>query len=249
MKIFKVNVIAAVVLTLSHLNAHAEWSDIFNSVVNQAGEKSGADLAQSALSNSEVVAGLKEALAKGVESSINTLGTSGGFLNNSAVKIAVPDSLTTIAATARTLGQGQYVDSLEATMNHAAEQAVPEAASILSEAIRQMSVKDAMSILNGPENSATRYFRKVSEASLQRKFKPIVSDATEKVGVTASYKQLTAQATPLLGGLLDSSALDIDQYVTDKALDGLFKYIAAEEKSIRTNPAARTTDILKKVFN
>jgi hypothetical protein len=135
-------------------------------------------------------------------------------------------------------------------MNQAAEQAVPEAANILGEAIKKMSVTDAMAILNGSDDAATQYFRKVSEASLTEKFKPIISKATDSTGVTANYKTLTSQATPLLEGITGKkSSLDIDQYITTQSLDGLFKYIAKEEKSIRSNPAARTTDILKKVFS
>lgn len=239
---------AAAFVMIVSAPAHAEWTDMFKSAIENVSKSGGSELAQSALSNNEVVSGLKEALAKGVESAINTLGTSGGFLNNDAVKIGVPDSLKTIATTARTLGQGEYVDSLEKTMNQAAEKAVPEAATILSDAIRQMSVTDAMNILNGPDDAATQYFRKVSETSLTEKFKPIVSQATDSAGVTASYKNLTSQAAPLLGGVMNNSALDLDQYVTNKSLDGLFKYIAQEEQSIRSNPAARTTDLLKKVF-
>lgn len=228
--------------------AQADWLDFAKETVNKVSENGGSDMAQSALSNSDVVSGLKEALAKGVKSAITSLGTSGGFSDNSAVKIALPDSLTSIATAARTMGQGQYVDSLESTMNVAAEKAVPEAADILSNAISEMSVTDAMSILNGPDDAATQYFRKVSEASLTERFKPIVSQATDSSGVTSSYKDLTSNATSLLGGVMDSSPLDLDQYVTNKSLDGLFQYIAKEEQSIRSNPAARSTELLKKVF-
>ncbi len=245
----KINLTAiALSLTISH-QAQAGWLDMLNDVVDSASTSGGSELAKSALSNSEVVSGLKEALANGVESAITTLGQPGGFLGNKLVEIAVPDSLHTIASTARTLGQGHYVDSFETSMNQAAEKAVPEAATILSDAIRQMSVGDAMNILNGPEDAATQYFRKTSEAALIEKFKPIVSQATNQTGVTAAYKNLTGQATPLLGGVLGDSSLNLDQYVTDQSLDGLFKYIAMEEKRIRDNPAARTTDLLKKVFN
>ena len=208
----------------------------------------GSTIAQSALSNSDIVSGLKEALANGVESAINTLGQPGGYLGNELVKIALPESLTTITATARTLGQGTTVDAFESTMNQAAEKAVPEAAGILANAIRDMSVADAMNILNGSDDAATQYFRKVSETSLIETFKPIVTQATDQAGATIAYKQLTGQASPLLGGLMGGSALDLDQYVTDKSLDGLFQYIALEEKRIRDNPAARTSDLLKKVF-
>ncbi|MCK5830274.1 MAG: DUF4197 domain-containing protein [Methylococcales bacterium] len=243
----KLNLTTVALTLFISQSVQADWMDAAKNVVNKAAENSGSEIAQSALSNSDVVSGLKEALANGVKSAINSLGTSGGF-SNSPVKIAIPDSLSTIATTVRTLGQGHYVDSLESTMNQAAEKAVPEAAEILSDAIRQMSVTDAMSILNGSDDAATQYFRKISESSLMERFKPIVTQATNSAGVTASYKNLTSQASPLLGGIMDKSSLDIDQYVTDKSLDGLFKYIAEEEKSIRSNPAARTTDLLKKVF-
>lgn len=135
------------------------------------------------------------------------------------------------------------------TMNKAAEKAVPEAAEILADAIRNMSIDDAMNILNGPDDAATQYFRKVSGVSLQNKFQPIVSEATDQTGVTAAYKNMINKATPLFGGFLEDSAVDLDQYVTDKSLDGLFKYIAQEEKNIRQDPSARTSDLLKKVFS
>ena len=243
-----IGLIVAVLSSTVSNSTHAGWLDLFNDVVEVASNNGGAEIAKSAISNSEVVSGLKEALAMGVESSIKTLGKPGGFLGNNLVQIAVPDSLKTVATTARTLGQGHYVDSFETTMNNAAEKAVPEAAEILADAIRQMSVDDAMNILNGPDDAATQYFRKVSEASLVERLKPIVSRATDQAGVTAAYKSLTNQAGPLLGSLVEGSALDLDQYVTNKSLDGLFKYIALEEKNIRENPTARTTDLLKKVF-
>jgi hypothetical protein len=201
-----------------------------------------------ALSNNEVISGLKEALANGVELAINSLGQPGGFLGNTLVEIAVPDSLKSIATAARTLGQGHYVDSFETAMNEAAEKAVPEATIILADVLCQMSVDDAMKILNGPEDAATQYFRKVSETSLVERFKPIVTQAIDQTGVTAAYKKLTALATPLLGSIVEDCMLDLDEYVTSKSLDGLFKYIAMEEKRIRDNPVARTTDLLKKVF-
>lgn len=231
-------------------NSYAEWGKLLEGVNEIATSTAGSELAGSALSNTEVVDGLKQALANGVETAINTLGQSGGFLGNKAVEIAAPESLSTLFATARTLGQGHYVDELKTTMNRAAEQAVPEAATILSDSIREMSVTDAMKILNGSDQAATEYFRSVSEARLVEKFKPIISQATAQTGVTSTYKNLTGlTSTPLIGDVLGTNnALDIDQYVTTKALDGLFKYIGMQEQSIRSNPAARTTDLLQKVF-
>ncbi len=238
------------VLFLSTQSVYAEWGKLLNDVNELATSTTGSGLAGSALSNSEVVSGLKEALANGVETAVTTLGQSGGFLGNKAVEIAAPESLNTVLATARTLGQGHYIDELTTTMNRAAEQAVPEAAGILSDSIRDMSVDDAMKILNGSDQAATEYFRSASEAKLTEKFKPIISQATAQTGVTSVYKNLTdLSATPLLGDVLGTSnALDIDQYVTTKTLDGLFKYIGQQEQAIRSNPAARTTDLLQKVF-
>ncbi len=227
----------------------ADWMDFLQKTLGESAGDSGTTLAKSALSNSEVVTGLKETLATGVESAINTLGKPGGFTENPLVKIAVPDSLKTVASAARTIGQGQYVDEIETTMNKAAEQAVPEAAGILADAIRKMSIDDAMKILNGPDDAATQYFRKVAGKDLAERFKPIVSQATDATGATASYKQLMGSANSVLGGFLqNNNSLDLDQYVTNKALDGLFQYIAKEEQAIRNNPAARGSDILRKIF-
>lgn len=228
--------------------ANEDWLNVFKQVVTQVATEENIAKANTALSNTEVISGLKEALANGVETAINTLGRPNGFLANELVRISVPDSLKTLSNTARHLGQGQYVDSFETTLNQAAEKAVPEVSAIFADAIRQMSVADALNILNGSDNAATQYFKKVSEKSLLTKLKPIVSQATNQAGVTAAYKNLTGQASPLLTGLLNDEALDLDQYVSKKALDGLFTYIAQEEKRIRQNPAARTTGLLQKVF-
>lgn len=246
----KVKLAIVVVACSINYQVHAEWDTMIKGVTEFATTNGGAELATSALSNSDAVSGLKEVLANGVESAVTTLGQSGGFLGNKAVEIVAPDSLKTIVATARTLGQGQYIDSFETTMNQAAEKAVPEAATILADAIREMSVDDAMNILNGSGDAATQYFRKVSEARLVEKFKPIVNQATAQTGVTAAYKNLVdLSSTPILGGILGANnTLDLDQYVTDRSLDGLFKYIAIEEKNIRSNPMARTSDLLKRVF-
>jgi len=133
-------------------------------------------------------------------------------------------------------------------MTHAAEQAVPLAANVFAGAITNMTVTDAKAILTGPDDAATQYFRKTSEARLREKFLPIVRDATAKTGVTAAYKNLIQQAGPM-AAFLGADAGDLDGYITQKALDGLFQMIAVEEKNIRQNPVARTTDLLKRVFS
>ncbi len=204
------------------------------------------------LSQDQMVNGLKEALAKGVQQADATLGRSDGFLKDLNVKIPMPESLQKVEKTLRTLRQDKLADEFVTTMNRAAEQAVPEAAAVLGESVKQMSIADARAILTGTNNAATRYFRRTSETNLHARFLPIVQTATQKAGVTAAYKRMTDKAGGGLGGLggglLGQQAPDLDGYVTRKALDGLFLKIAEQEKQIRENPVARTTDLLQKVF-
>ena len=225
--------------------AQSDWSSLLKQFM---GTDTGKQVTQSVLSDSEIVSGLKEALARGVETAVTTLGQTDGFLKDELVRIAMPDSLKQIEGLARKTGQGRYVDEFVTTMNRAAEQAVPEAAAILGDSIREMSVSDAQGILNGPEDSATQYFRQRSEARLTQKFLPLVKQATDQAGVTAAYKAMMGKAGGLLSGFMNMDNLDLDNYVTGKAMDGLFTYIAIQEKQIRENPTARTTDLLKKVF-
>jgi hypothetical protein len=234
-------------LALAGVSVQADWKDLVNEAL-QGGDTRGV-VDNAALSDSQIVAGLKEALGDGVETSIKTLGRRDGFLTNDLVRIGMPDSLKSVEKLARQAGQGAMVDEFITTLNRAAEQAVPEAATILGDAIRQMSVDDARSILSGPDDAATQYFRRSSEARLSEKFLPIVQQATDQAGVTSAYKSLMKQAGGgLLGGFLGSSSLDLDNYVTDQALEGLFQYIAIQEREIRENPAARSTELLQQVF-
>jgi hypothetical protein len=203
--------------------------------------------ATAALSDEEVVRGLKEALSKGTQQAIANLGKDGGFLNNLDVRIPLPDELKKVEKLLRGLGQDKYADQFVATMNHAAEKAVPEAATLFADAISRMTLADAKSILKGPDDAATQYFRKTSEAKLKERFLPIVQAATDQAGVTSAYKKLMQKAGPT-AQLLGVGATDLDAYVEDRAVDGLFKMIAAEEKRIRQDPLARGTDLLKKVF-
>ncbi len=209
----------------------------------------------SGLSHDQMVGGLKEALGKGVQQAIATLGKPDGFLKDVNVKIPMPENLQKVEKTLRTLRQDKLADEFVTTMNRAAERAVPEAAAVLGDSVKQMSIADARSILTGTNNAATQYFRRTSETNLHARFLPIVKAATEKAGVTAAYKRMTDKAGGGLGGLgsLGGSLLgmempDLDGYVTRKALDGLFLKIAEQEKRIRENPVARTTDLLQKVF-
>lgn len=213
-----------------------------------------AGLLTASLSQDQMVQGLKEALGQGVQQAISRLGHDGGFLTNLNVKIPMPEKLRTVEKTLRALKQDQLADEFVATMNHAAEQAVPEAAGVFGDAIKNMSIADAKAILTGTNNAATQYFRRTTETNLFARFQPIVKKATDQAGVTAAYKRLMekAGAGTALGSfgrsLLGEESMDVDTYVTNKALDGLFKMVAEEEKRIRENPVARTSDLLQKVF-
>ena len=200
------------------------------------------------LTDSEVVNGLKEAITKGVQTAITSLGKENGFYGNPMVRIPMPEHLQKIEDTLRTLKQEKYADEFKLTMNRAAEQAVPATREVFIEAIKNMTFDDAREILNGPDNAATSYFRKSSKPQLIEKILPIVSQATEKAGVTRSYKSMMDKMG-FMSSLIDTESMDVDKYVTNKAVSGLFKMIAQEEKLIRNDPAARTTEILKKVFN
>ncbi len=210
------------------------------------------------LSQDQMVQGLKGALAKGLQQAIAGLGHDGGFLTNLNVKIPMPEKLQTVEKAVRAMKQDKLADDFVTTINHAAEQALPEAGSVFANVLKQMTIEDAKSILSGPNDAATQYFQKTTQTNLYAKFYPIVQKATEKTGVTAAYKNLMEKAnvgqglgsfgSSLGGSLLGKDSMDIDAYVTNKAMDGLFKMVATEEQQIRQNPVARTTDMLQKVF-
>lgn len=199
------------------------------------------------LAEADVANGLKEALVQGVNHAVADLGKTGGFLNNPAVKIPVPAPLQNVELAARAAGYSKQADEFVATMNHAAEQAVPAAAQVFARAIANLTVTDAQFILGGPSDAATQYFRQNCELQLHDQFLPIVKVATAKTGVTAAYKTMLGEAGPV-AGILGHDVGDLDDYVTKHALTGLFKIVAAEEAKIRESPAARTTALLKKVF-
>lgn len=198
------------------------------------------------LTNRDAVAGLKAALNKGAESAVAKLGKADGFLGNQRVKIPLPDSLQKLNGTLRRVGMGKYADELVVTMNRAAEAAVPEAKALLITAVKEMSVEDAKGILTGGDTSATRYFRSKTSRPLAAKFLPIVQRATAKVGLVEKYNQFAGKASRL--GLVDESQTNLENYVTQKAMDGLFLMIADEEKAIRANPLEQGSKLLSKVF-
>ena len=209
------------------------------------------------LSQGDAAGGIKEALAQGVDRSIRQLGRPDGFFRDAAVKILVPERIRQIADIARRAGQGARVDAFEESMNRAAEKAVPSAANILGDAVRAMTIQDAVGLVRGGETSATDFFRRSSGETLFTSFRPIVAQQTASVGVTQKYKAFADRAGggalgALLGGNRQGrdgrSALDLDDYVTNEAIDGLFHVIAGQERQIRGNPASRNTDLLRRVF-
>ena len=239
--------VVALALTLTASPAVAGWKNLVDQAGKALGGGGGSTAAVTVLSNDDVIAGLKEALAQGAEKAVASLGRADGFLGNAAVKIPLPENLRKIGELLRKFGQGRYADEFVTTMNRAAESAVPEAGPILGDAIRGLSVEEGRKILDGPDDAATQYFRKVGGKRLAERLLPIVKDATDRNGVTSSFKRMNDAAGPA-ARLVGTQPADIDQYVTDKALDGLFSVVAAEEKRIRENPLARSTDLLKKVF-
>jgi hypothetical protein len=247
----RTSVIIAAALAAASAASGADILDLFKGKA-APGQTPAAPASLTGLSQDQMVGGLKEALGKGVQQAIATLGKPDGFLKDAGVKIPMPERLRKVETTLRTLRQDKLADEFVTTMNRAAEQAVPEAAAVLGDSVKQMSIADAKSVLTGTNNAATQYFRRTSETNLHARFLPIVKAATEKAGVTAAYKRMTDKAGGGLGGLggnlLGQSAPDLDDYVTRKALDGLFLKIAEQEKQIRENPVARTTDLLQKVF-
>ena len=199
-----------------------------------------------AISTGDASAGIKEALSKGADYAVASLGKEGGFLNNSQVRIPLPGYLDKAEKGLRMFGMGKQADELVDTMNHAAEKAVAEAKPILTESIKKMSVQDAKGILTGGEDSVTQYFKRTSTEQLTQKFTPIVQAATKKVQLADQYNKFAGKAAS--SGLIDKKDANLDGYVTQKAMDGLFLMIAEEEKKLRSNPLGAGSDLLKKVF-
>lgn len=198
------------------------------------------------LSEFKIASGLKEALKIGTENTVNFTGKIDGYFRNEAIKILMPEKVQTLEKGLRAVGYGTKVDEFILSMNRAAEQAAPFAKDIFWDAITAMTFDDAKKILSGGDNAATSYFKNKTTGDLTTAFKPVVERAMDDYGVTRQYKELVGrfQAIPFM----KTESLDINQYVVTKSLDGLFLVLGQEEKKIRTNPAARVTDLLKEVF-
>lgn len=198
------------------------------------------------ISGAEASSGLKETLTRGAEIAVDQLGKPNGFLGDARVKIPLPDSVRKGEKLMRTLGAGKYADELIETMNHAAELAVVEAKPILVNAVKNMSFADARAILSSGDDAATQYFKRVTTADLSARFLPIVKQATAKVQLADKYNKFAGKAAKF--GAIDEKDADLDQYVTSKALDGLFLMVAEQEKAIRKDPVSTGSALLKKIF-
>lgn len=199
-----------------------------------------------ALSAKDAAAGLRAALSKGVDVAVSQLGANNGFLNDPKVAIPLPAGLEKADKALRMLGMGGQADELRTTMNHAAEAAVAQAKPVFKQALQHMTLTDAKGVLTGGDGAGTAYFRRTTSAQLTSSFKPIVTTETAKLGLTAKYNEFAGKASQL--GLLSAQDANLNDYVTAKALDGLFSRIAEEEHQIRQDPMGQTSSLLKKVF-
>lgn len=199
-----------------------------------------------ALTNQDAASGLKAALEKGATVAVDLLGRTDGFFGNNAVKIPLPDSLKKVEGLMRRVGMGKQADELVLTMNRAAEAAVPEAKKLFVESIKKMTVQDAKGILTGGQTSGTDYFKRTTTDQLRTRFLPIVKKATAKVKLAEKYNEYAEKGVAF--GLVKKEQANLDDYVTQKALDGLFFMVAEEEKKIRQDPVQAGSSIIKKVF-
>lgn len=203
-------------------------------------------LSVSDLSNAEAGGGLKEALTQGIGKAISSLGAPDGFLGNKEVKIPLPKSLKKIEKGMKLMGMGKQSDELVLKMNRAAEAAVPEAKALLVDSVKKMTLADAKAILTGPEDAATQYFKRTTSAQMAEKFLPIVKKATENVQLAESYNKYAEMGSKF--GVVKKEDAKIEQYVTNKALDGVYLMIAKEEAAIRKDPVGQASSLIKKVF-
>jgi len=200
----------------------------------------------SAPDNSTLVSGLKEALSIGTKNAVNSVGSVDGYFKNQMIKILLPEKIRNVADLLGKVGYQKEVDEFVLSMNRAAEKAAPQAVGFFSDALKEMTFDDAVGIWKGGDTSATEYFKKKTHDRIYEAFKPVVSSSMNDVGVTRSYKEMIQKYESF--PFMKSGSLDLDKYVTEKALDGLFYTVGEEEKKIRTNPAARVSELLRTVF-
>ena len=247
MSLFRNTLIAACTLSLS------ACATIDQKKIDQGIQLLGAAASKSApltgvdqFSVADQIGSLKQALLQGAETSVAGLAQTNGFLGNSKVRIPLPSNLMEADAKLRKYGLGKYADELNTSMNRAAEAAVPEAKALLLDAVANMTVTDAKNILMGKDDAATQYFRSSTETALAAKFRPIVAKSMQKVTLAQTYNRFATAGATL--GLVKQSDATLEDYITSRAMDGLFLMVAEKEKEIRANPMQATGDLAKKVF-
>ena len=199
-----------------------------------------------ALTTDKIIAGLKEALNAGSDNAVKELSKQGGFSQNDSYRIGMPKALSEVTDTMKTIGLGSMVADFENKMNKAAEQATASAGPVFMDAITQMKFSDAKKILDGSDTAATDYLRKTTYPKLMELYKPIIEKNMKEVGAVQLYNNLMSKYDAI--PFKSKPKFSLEDYVTDKALDSMFTLLAVEEKKIRQNPAARTTELLKEVF-
>lgn len=232
-----------VFLGVSPVAAQTEWLEKGKDLLEGYG---GGISGGSALTNDEIVAGLKEALQVGTERVVGQLGAVDGFNTDPSVHIPLPDSLKTVQSTLNKMGMSGIMDDLELRLNRAAEAATPKAKQLFVEAIKDMTLDDVKQVYEGPSDSATRYFRSKMSQPLAEEMTPVVDQSLSEVGAIKAYDDAMGQyeAIPFTPDV----KADLSSYVTEKGMDGIFYYLAKEEAAIRQDPAKRTTELLQKVF-
>lgn len=228
-----------IMLVNPFVSTGTDFGSLFNKVQETISGNSG-------VSQSEIVDGLKEALEIGTGNTVQALSKTDGYYNNPKLRIPLPKSMQKFESILRASGFDSQLDEFELSMNRAAEKAAPEAKALFVGAIEEMTFSDADKILNGPDNAATEYFQTKTTDKLEALFKPIVQQSMDSVGVTQYYKSVAKQIKNI--PFADKYAVDLDTYVTEKSVDGLFVRLAEEEAKIRNDPAARVTDLLQTVF-
>ncbi|MFW5451898.1 MAG: DUF4197 domain-containing protein [Methylophagaceae bacterium] len=246
--LYKISLSLVLATSLYSTSLYADWGSLLDDLTTAGKELLSSDSASSsALDYDSIVAGLKEALDVGSRRAVDSVSKQDGYLANELIRIAMPPQLQQVTDLMRKMGLNGQADQFEQSMNHAAEAAAPQATELIVDAIKDMSIEDANNILQGADDAATQYFREQTGSKLTALFRPTIADSLNQVGTTKYYNDLTGKvaAIPLVGEKVN---LDLPDYVTEQALNGLFTVIAQEEKKIRENPAARTTELLKQVF-
>ncbi len=244
----------AMFATLVPVRAFAQGSflDQGRNLLNQAEGNSGGGKPSSSggagLSTGEIGAGLKDALKVASQRVVGRVGKTDGYNGDPAIRIPLPGPLEKVEGPLKSVGAGGMLDDLQLKMNRAAEQAAPKALNIFTDAASKMTIDDARGILQGPQDAATQYFKRTTTSSLTTSFKPIVDKSLASVGAVSAFKSVQSQASSIPFAGDEVKGLSLTDFTVGKALDGLFHYLGTEEAAIRANPAARTTELLKKVF-